>query len=73
MDRSTWIALMVAGFAGALGYGVARGFVELPAAVLVVGLLLLALSGAGTALTATAPVLALEPPAPRLPIGFHPN
>jgi hypothetical protein len=74
MDRTMWVAVMVAGLAVALGYGVARGFIDWPEAGVVILMLLVALSGAGTAGDATPALgLGIEPPSSRLPIGFHPD
>jgi hypothetical protein len=73
MDRSTWIAVSVAGLAGALGYGVARGFIDLRVAGVVTVVLLVALSTAGTVGGVDLALREGIEPRSRLPIGFHPS
>jgi hypothetical protein len=73
MDRSSWIAVLVAGLGGTLGYGVARGFIDLPAVGVITLALLVALSTAPTDGSVTRVLGDGSEPHSQLPIGFHPS
>jgi len=72
MDRSTWIVVVVAGLAAALGYGIAQGFVDWRAAAFLILVVLAVVAGAGEM---NEPVFLAEPEpeVDRPPIGFHPT
>lgn len=73
MSKSTWILVVVAGVAAALGYGVVSDYIDVPVAIFAVFLVL------ACVVSGVDRVEVVEIPAsfatlgPRLPIGFHPD
>jgi uncharacterized membrane protein len=75
-----WMLVVVVGFAAAMGYGVTRGFIELPVAAFIVFLVLAAVLSSSDVtevveveIAIPEPMVEAEPVRRELPIGFHPT